>query len=155
MLIRYTLDNTPTDRGLTSELRIGKAGQEDRGEYVCTASNPYGHAKGTIHLLVQEPPNFPRNLHVVDQKSRSIRLAWSSPSGVSGQFNIEVPVTKYIVQYKESRGMLKKKQKRTKNNWRLARSIFKLASCSKIHQNPSFIVSQLYIRSHIAFHSPR
>ncbi|XP_043279367.1 Down syndrome cell adhesion molecule-like protein Dscam2 isoform X3 [Venturia canescens] len=101
--VRYSLENTPTPKGLLSELRIGKAGHEDRGEYTCVAHNPYGHDRASINLLVQEPPNFPRNLHIADQKSRSMKLAWSSPNGVADPFNADIPITKYIVQYKEAR----------------------------------------------------
>ncbi|XP_044020964.1 Down syndrome cell adhesion molecule-like protein Dscam2 isoform X2 [Aphidius gifuensis] len=99
--LRYTLENNPREDGLSSELRIIKTGHEDRGEYICTASNAYGVDKVTIHLLVQEPPNFPRNLHVAEQKSRSILLAWSSPSSDSDSLNPDSPITNYIVQYKE------------------------------------------------------
>lgn len=89
---------------MSSELRIIKTGHEDRGEYICIASNSYGVDKVTIHLLVQEPPNFPRNLHVAEQKSRSILLAWSSPSSDSDSLNPDSPITNYIVQYKEVDG---------------------------------------------------
>ncbi|XP_034948781.1 Down syndrome cell adhesion molecule-like protein Dscam2 isoform X2 [Chelonus insularis] len=100
--LRYTLENNSTPRGMTSVLRISKAGHEDRGEYVCVASNAYGVDKAAIHLLVQEPPNFPRNLHVAEQKSRSILLSWSSPSSDSDSLNPDSPITNYIVQYKEA-----------------------------------------------------
>lgn len=90
---------------MTSELRISKAGHEDRGEYVCVANNAYGVDKASVNLLVQEPPNFPRNLHVAEQKSRSILLSWSSPSSDSDSHNPDSPITNYIVQYKEADGM--------------------------------------------------
>ncbi|XP_057323530.1 cell adhesion molecule Dscam2-like isoform X3 [Microplitis mediator] len=100
--LRYILENNSTPRGMTSELRITKAGHEDRGEYVCVASNAYGIDKASIHLLVQEPPNFPRNLHVAELKSRSILLSWSSPSSDSDSLNPDSPITNYIIQYKEA-----------------------------------------------------
>ncbi|KAK0094057.1 hypothetical protein PV326_011918 [Microctonus aethiopoides] len=100
--LRYALENNSTPRGMTSELRISKAGHEDRGEYVCVANNAYGVDKASVNLLVQEPPNFPRNLHVAEQKSRSILLSWSSPSSDSDSHNPDSPITNYIVQYKEA-----------------------------------------------------
>ncbi|XP_044574410.1 Down syndrome cell adhesion molecule-like protein Dscam2 isoform X3 [Cotesia glomerata] len=100
--LRYILENNSTPRGMTSELRITKAGHEDRGEYVCVASNAYGMDKASINLLVQEPPNFPRNLHVAELKSRSILLSWSSPSSDSDSLNPDSPITNYIIQYKEA-----------------------------------------------------
>lgn len=76
----------------------------DRGDYICVAGNAYGHARATIHLLVQEPPNFPRNLHVAEQGSRSILLAWSSPQSDQDASHASSPITNYIVQYKEAQG---------------------------------------------------
>jgi len=76
----------------------------DRGDYVCVAANAYGRDKAMIHLLVQEPPDFPRNLHVAEQGSRSILLAWSSPATDRDASHVSSPITNYIVQYKEAQG---------------------------------------------------
>ena len=103
---RYTVENSPTPDGLVSELRISQAGHADRGEYVCVARNAYGHDRVTIHLLVQEPPNFPRNLHVAELGSRAITLAWSPPSSVADTMHPDSPIAKYVVQYKEAQGTL-------------------------------------------------
>jgi len=89
---------------VSSELRIVQASHMDRGDYVCVAANAYGHDKATIHLLVQEPPDFPRNLHVAEQGSRSILLAWSSPASDRDANHASSPITNYIVQYKEAQG---------------------------------------------------
>ncbi|XP_051167558.1 cell adhesion molecule Dscam2-like isoform X4 [Leptopilina boulardi] len=99
---RYTVKNSPTTLGLVSELRIIQAGHADRGEYVCVARNAYGHDKVTVHLLVQEPPNFPRNLHVAELGSRAITLEWSTPSSVADSLHPDSPISKYVVQYKEA-----------------------------------------------------
>ncbi|XP_014485965.1 PREDICTED: Down syndrome cell adhesion molecule-like protein Dscam2 isoform X3 [Dinoponera quadriceps] len=101
--VRYAVDNTVDASGrVTTELRIVQASHMDRGDYVCVAANAYGHAKATIHLLVQEPPDFPRNLHVAEQGSRSILLAWSSPASDRDASHASSPITNYIVQYKEA-----------------------------------------------------
>ncbi|XP_068082151.1 cell adhesion molecule Dscam2 [Anabrus simplex] len=94
--IRYIIKTTPLSHGVMSELSIMEASHLDRGEYTCFASNAYGQDHTTIQLLVQEPPNFPRNLHVAEQTSRSILLSWSPSGG-------DTPVTSYILQYKEAR----------------------------------------------------
>lgn len=102
---RYAVDNSVDATGrVTTELRIVQASHMDRGDYVCVAANAYGHAKATIHLLVQEPPDFPRNLHVAEQGSRSILLAWSSPTVDRDASHASSPITNYIVQYKEAQG---------------------------------------------------
>jgi len=99
------VDNTVDASGrVSSELRIVQASHMDRGDYVCVAANAYGHDKATIHLLVQEPPDFPRNLHVAEQGSRSILLAWSSPASDRDVNHASSPITNYIVQYKEAQG---------------------------------------------------
>jgi hypothetical protein len=46
-----------------------------------------------------EPPDFPRNLHVAEQTSRSVLLSWSPGAGSDS------PVTSYILQYKEASDM--------------------------------------------------
>ncbi|KAL0115399.1 hypothetical protein PUN28_010725 [Cardiocondyla obscurior] len=101
--VRYAVDNTADASGrVTTELRIMQASHMDRGDYVCVAANAYGRDKATIHLLVQEPPDFPRNLHVAEQSSRSILLAWSSPATDRDASHVSSPITNYIVQYKEA-----------------------------------------------------
>lgn len=102
---RYVVDNTADASGrVTTELRIVQASHMDRGDYICVAANAYGRDKATIHLLVQEPPDFPRNLHVAEQGSRSILLAWSSPATDRDTSHVSSPITNYIVQYKEAQG---------------------------------------------------
>ncbi|XP_011342293.1 Down syndrome cell adhesion molecule-like protein Dscam2 isoform X3 [Ooceraea biroi] len=101
--VRYAVDNTVDASGrVTTELRIVQASHMDRGDYICVAANAYGHDKATIHLLVQEPPDFPRNLHVTEQGSRSIMLAWSSPANDRDVNRASSPIINYIVQYKEA-----------------------------------------------------
>ncbi|KAG9435295.1 Down syndrome cell adhesion molecule-like protein Dscam2 [Apis mellifera carnica] len=102
--VRYTIDNQKVSGRVISELRITQANHIDRGDYTCVATNAYGHARAGIKLLVQEPPNFPRNLHVAEQGSRSLLLAWSSPSSEQDPAHANSPITKYIVQYKEAQG---------------------------------------------------
>lgn len=103
--VRYVVDNTADASGrVTTELRIVQASHMDRGDYICVAANAYGRDKATIHLLVQEPPDFPRNLHVAEQGSRSILLAWSSPATDRDTSHVSSPITNYIVQYKEAQG---------------------------------------------------
>ncbi|KAF7399004.1 hypothetical protein HZH66_006901 [Vespula vulgaris] len=102
--VRYSIEKSVVAGRVLSELRIMQVSHMDRGDYVCVAGNAYGHARATIHLLVQEPPNFPRNLHVAEQGSRSILLAWSSPQSDQDASHASSPITNYIVQYKEAQG---------------------------------------------------
>ncbi|XP_076641618.1 cell adhesion molecule Dscam2 isoform X1 [Halictus rubicundus] len=100
--VRYTIDNQTISGRVISELHIIQVNNMDRGDYVCIATNAYGHARATIHLLVQEPPNFPRNLRVAERGSRSLLLAWISPSSELDPAHAGSPIINYIVQYKEA-----------------------------------------------------
>ncbi|XP_033606866.1 Down syndrome cell adhesion molecule-like protein Dscam2 isoform X4 [Cryptotermes secundus] len=94
--MRYSVKTTSLSHGSLSKLTIMDVSPVDRGDFTCIASNAYGQDRTTIQLTVQEPPNFPRNLHIAEQTSRSVLLSWSPGAGSDS------PVTSYILQYKEA-----------------------------------------------------
>ncbi|KAI4504193.1 hypothetical protein M0802_000664 [Mischocyttarus mexicanus] len=100
--VRYSIEKNVVGGRVLSELRIIQVSHMDRGDYICVAGNAYGRDHATIHLLVQEPPNFPRNVHVAEKGSRSILIAWSSPQSDQDASHASSPITNYIVQYKEA-----------------------------------------------------
>uniref|UniRef100_A0A1I8NL39 Fibronectin type III n=1 Tax=Musca domestica TaxID=7370 RepID=A0A1I8NL39_MUSDO len=104
--VRYHVKDSPLSRGVVSELTILQTILSDRGEYTCIASNAYGHDRAVIHLQVQEPPNFPVNLHVTDLGSRSVTLAWSPNDqdtvSLGGNNRDSQPISNYILQYKKA-----------------------------------------------------
>uniref|UniRef100_A0A1A9WXF2 Down syndrome cell adhesion molecule n=1 Tax=Glossina brevipalpis TaxID=37001 RepID=A0A1A9WXF2_9MUSC len=104
--VRYHIKDSPLSRGVVSELTILQTILSDRGEYSCIASNTYGHDRGVIYLQVQEPPNFPVNLHVTDLGSRSVTLAWSPNDQDSVAVGVNnrdsQPISNYILQYKKA-----------------------------------------------------
>uniref|UniRef100_W8BRX8 Down syndrome cell adhesion molecule-like protein Dscam2 n=1 Tax=Ceratitis capitata TaxID=7213 RepID=W8BRX8_CERCA len=106
--IRYHIKDSPLSRGSVSEMTILQTILNDRGEYTCIATNNYGHDRAVIHLQVQEPPNFPVNLHVTDLGSRSVTLAWSPNDQDSifmnngGNNRDSQPISNYILQYKKA-----------------------------------------------------
>lgn len=104
--IRYHLKNSPLSRGVVSELTIVQSVLSDRGEYSCVASNAYGHDHAALHLQVQEPPNFPRNLHITELGSRSVTLSWTpnDHEPTTGNYRESQPISNYILQYKEAQG---------------------------------------------------
>lgn len=109
--IRYHIKDSPLSRGSVSEMTILQTILNDRGEYTCIATNNYGHDRAVIHLQVQEPPNFPVNLHVTDLGSRSVTLAWSPNDQDSifmnngGNNRDSQPISNYILQYKKAGGI--------------------------------------------------
>ncbi|XP_071566444.1 cell adhesion molecule Dscam2 isoform X1 [Temnothorax nylanderi] len=91
---RYTLKEDNTTDGAVSVLGFVSTSREDSGRYFCIASNAYGRDEMTIHLYIQEPPDFPRNLHVIEKGSRHINLGWTTSQDGNS------PITQYIIEYK-------------------------------------------------------
>lgn len=79
---------------MVSELGIERTIRQDTGIFICSASNAYGSDDMNIQLIVQEIPEAPRNVRVVDQQSRSIGISWTYPYAGNS------PITNYVVQYK-------------------------------------------------------
>ncbi|XP_058789231.1 cell adhesion molecule Dscam2-like isoform X3 [Phymastichus coffea] len=91
---RYMVKEVNTTDGVASVLSLVGTTRDDSGRYICIANNAYGHDEMTIHLYIQEPPDFPRNLRVTEKGSRYIKLGWiSSQDGNS-------PIIQYIIEYK-------------------------------------------------------
>lgn len=82
---------------MRSQLSISLTERYDSGKYVCTAENLYGTSEHVIYLAVQERPDAPSDLEVMEVSSRQIRLSWKRPyDGMS-------PVLSYLVQYQPVR----------------------------------------------------
>lgn len=85
------------ENGVRSQLSISQTERYDSGKYVCAADNSYGSSEHVIHLAVQERPDAPSDLEVLEVGSRRIRLSWKRPyDGMS-------PVLSYLVQYQPLR----------------------------------------------------
>ncbi|GBP58806.1 Down syndrome cell adhesion molecule-like protein Dscam2 [Eumeta japonica] len=93
---RYTIREQVLDDGLVSELSILQTYRQDTGALTCRASNTYGQDEMLIHLVVQEVPEMPKNIRIIDQQSRSIQISWTQPYAGNS------PIINYIVQYKEA-----------------------------------------------------
>jgi len=52
----------------------------------------------TILYWYIEPPDFPRNLHVIEKGSRHINLGWTTSQDGNS------PITQYIIEYKTESG---------------------------------------------------
>lgn len=91
----YTIREQILDDGMVSELGISHTYRQDTGMYICQASNTFGQDETSIHLIVQEVPEQPKNLRINGQQSRSLQLTWSQP------FAGNSPIMEYHVQYKQ------------------------------------------------------
>ncbi|XP_044257604.1 Down syndrome cell adhesion molecule-like protein Dscam2 isoform X1 [Tribolium madens] len=90
---RYTASSTNTENGVKSQVTIGRTDREDSGVYKCLAENTFGRSEHIINLAVQERPDPPSMLEVIEVASRSVRLSWRRP------FDGNSPVIGYLVQY--------------------------------------------------------
>ncbi|XP_053686439.1 cell adhesion molecule Dscam2 [Sabethes cyaneus] len=94
---RYNLVEIKVDNGIRSQLSINHAERFDSGKYVCSAENLYGTSEQITYLAVQEKPDAPSDLEVLEVNSRKIKLSWKRPyDGMS-------PVLSYLLQYQPLR----------------------------------------------------
>lgn len=91
---RYSIREQSLAEGMVSELSVQRTIRQDTGMFTCSATNAYGSDEMVIQLVVQEIPEAPKNVRVMDQLSRSIGLSWSTP------YTGNSPITNYVVQYK-------------------------------------------------------
>lgn len=91
---RFSVKEMNSTEGLLSELVISNTLRDDSGRYYCIATNAFGRDEMTVQLFIQEPPDFPRNVHVIEKGSRFVTLGWVlSQDGNS-------PITQCIVEHK-------------------------------------------------------
>nr|XP_027209811.1 Down syndrome cell adhesion molecule-like protein Dscam2 [Penaeus vannamei] len=91
---RYTIREEMHGGSVHSSLSIKSADRTDSAVYTCVATNAFGSADTSINLSIQECPEQPSNLTVLDVGSRSVELSWPSP------YNGNSPITRYFVEYK-------------------------------------------------------
>ncbi|KAL3210777.1 hypothetical protein MRX96_036877 [Rhipicephalus microplus] len=92
---RYELNETVHGGGIVSEITIRGADRRDSALFTCLARNAYGSDDTNMQLILQEPPDSPQEVKLLEYGSRHVKLSWITPySGNSA-------VTKYIIQYRE------------------------------------------------------
>ncbi|XP_047735804.1 Down syndrome cell adhesion molecule-like [Hyalella azteca] len=94
---RYTIRDEARSSGVHSSLSIKKTDRPDSASFTCIATNPFGSADTNINLIVQEIPEQPSGLKVLDKTGRSVELSWTPP------YDGNSPITRYIVEYKQSK----------------------------------------------------
>lgn len=78
---------------------IPSAERTDSAQLGCIAFNLYGQSEMNTQLLVEEVPDAPNGLQVVDITSRSVSIKWSIP------FSGNNPISKYIIQWKADKDL--------------------------------------------------
>ncbi|XP_047472730.1 Down syndrome cell adhesion molecule-like protein Dscam2 isoform X28 [Penaeus chinensis] len=94
---RYTIREEMRGGSVHSSLSIKTTDRTDSAVYTCVATNAFGSADTNINLIIQEHPEQPSSLKVLDKSGRSVELSWTSP------YDGNSPITRYIVEYKLSR----------------------------------------------------
>ena len=61
------------------------------------ATNPFGSDDTSINLIIQERPETPFGLKVLDKKSRTVKLSWQAP--YDGNSNL----TRYVIEFKPTK----------------------------------------------------
>ncbi|RWS17533.1 dscam:-like isoform D [Dinothrombium tinctorium] len=88
---RFERNDETDEKRLISILTVETAQRRDSALYTCFVSNVYGKGEMNIRLIVQEPPEPPKQLKLIEHRSRIAKLSWH-PS-----FNGNSPITKYWI----------------------------------------------------------
>ncbi|KAL1110124.1 hypothetical protein AAG570_008201, partial [Ranatra chinensis] len=98
---KYILKDTLSEvsNTLNSQLIIKNTIPTDSGKYVCIASNPYGRDETVVHLSIQDVPEPPKEVRIVDTGSRSLKISWSQPQDNNS------PITHYSISYSVNPGL--------------------------------------------------
>ncbi|CAL8111483.1 unnamed protein product [Orchesella dallaii] len=94
---RYTIREEILGNGVLSDLSVKRAERSDSAVFACVATNAFGSDETSINLIVQEPPETPFGLKVLDKSGRSVQLAWNEPYGGNS------PITRFYIEYKMSK----------------------------------------------------
>ncbi|XP_050698368.1 cell adhesion molecule Dscam2-like isoform X2 [Eriocheir sinensis] len=91
---RVEVREETSEEGFASKLTLTSAARSHSATYTCHAANAFGRDTRNIELIVQEEPEQPKNLRVVETHSRRVKLSWMAP------YNGNAPIQNYLIQYK-------------------------------------------------------
>ncbi|XP_047108457.1 Down syndrome cell adhesion molecule-like protein 1 homolog isoform X1 [Schistocerca piceifrons] len=80
--------------GIHSRITLKNVLRNDTSAFLCHADNQYGNDQSEIWVIVQEVPEPPGNLHVLNFSSRAVNLTWEQPYSGNSQ------ITVYTIQHK-------------------------------------------------------
>nr|XP_032292775.1 Down syndrome cell adhesion molecule-like protein Dscam2 isoform X22 [Drosophila virilis] len=94
---RYTIREEILSAGVMSSLSIKRTERSDSALFTCVATNAFGSDDASINMIVQEVPEMPYALKVLDKSGRSVQLSWAQP------YDGNSPLNRYIIEFKRSR----------------------------------------------------
>lgn len=80
-----------------SSLSIKRTERTDSALFTCVATNAFGSDDSSINLIIQEVPEMPYALKVLDKSGRTVQLSWAQP------YDGNSPIKRYIIEFKRSR----------------------------------------------------
>ncbi|XP_068085343.1 cell adhesion molecule Dscam1 [Anabrus simplex] len=95
---RYTIREEILPNGVLSDLSIKRTERGDSALFTCVATNAFGSDDTSINMIVQEVPEVPYGLKVLDKSGRSVQLSWAAP------YDGNSPIKRYLIEYKISKG---------------------------------------------------
>ncbi|XP_058804461.1 cell adhesion molecule Dscam2 isoform X16 [Phymastichus coffea] len=95
---RYTIREEISNNGVKSDLSIKRTERSDSALFTCVATNAFGSDDTSINMIVQEVPEVPYGLKVLDKSGRSVQLSWAAP------YDGNSPIKRYTIEYKISKG---------------------------------------------------
>ncbi|XP_077274879.1 Down syndrome cell adhesion molecule 1 isoform X11 [Temnothorax americanus] len=95
---RYTIREEILANGVLSDLSIKRTERGDSALFTCVATNAFGSDDTSINMIVQEVPEVPYGLKVLDKSGRSVQLSWAAP------YDGNSPIKRYVIEYKISKG---------------------------------------------------
>ncbi|KAG8223601.1 hypothetical protein J437_LFUL004125, partial [Ladona fulva] len=94
---RYTIREEILPNGVLSDLSIKRTERGDSALFTCVATNAFGSDDTSINMIVQEVPEVPYGLKVLDKSGRSVQLSWAAP------YDGNSPIRRYLIEYKISK----------------------------------------------------
>ncbi|XP_039283578.1 Down syndrome cell adhesion molecule-like protein Dscam2 isoform X43 [Nilaparvata lugens] len=95
---RYTIREEILPNGVLSDLSIKRTERTDSALFNCVATNAFGSDDTSINMIVQEVPEVPYGLKVLDKSGRTVQLSWAAP------YDGNSPIKRFLIEYKISKG---------------------------------------------------
>ena len=71
---RFTIREEILPNGVMSSLSIKRTERADTALFTCVATNAFGSDDSSINMIVQEMPEMPYGMKVLDKSGRTIQL---------------------------------------------------------------------------------